>query len=84
MLTNAKPSQSGGRGMAVPFILFWVLLFLGREDLGLKGIGIAVLVWAALLSGLVFTGLSPLWFTPAMVIVDIALLIYTFGDIKIR
>lgn len=70
--------------MAIPFILFWVLLVLGREELGLKGIGIAVLVWAALFSGLVLTGLSPFWFTPAMAIVDIVLLLYTFGDIKIH
>ncbi len=35
--------------MIIPLVLFWVLIFLGREELGFKGIIISVTVWLGLL-----------------------------------
>jgi hypothetical protein len=71
--------------MLIPFVLFWLLIFLGREDLGLKGGLIAVAIWAALLIGFFALGISPYFFVVAQVILDVILLLIIFGgDIKIR
>ena len=45
--------------MVIPFIVFWVLLYFARDDLGIKGIAIAVLVWSCLLTGMLLLGISP-------------------------
>jgi len=71
--------------MLIPFILFWVLIFLGREDLGLKGGLIAVAIWAALLIGFFAFSVSLYVFVSAQAIVDVILILIIFGgDIKIR
>jgi len=71
--------------MLIPFILFWVLIFLGREDLGLKGGLIAVAIWAALLIGFFALSISPYFFVSAQAILDVVLILIIFGgDIKIR
>lgn len=31
--------------MVIPGILFWVLMYLGREELGWKGIAISISIW---------------------------------------
>jgi hypothetical protein len=70
--------------MIVAFIAFWVLLFLGREELGFKGIILAIAVWAGLLAGTLWGGV-PLLFASAQAIIDIGLVLVVFGgDIKIR
>ena len=72
-------------GMIVPFLMFWVLLFVGRQELQIKGIAICIAIWAALLTGCILIGLSPLWFLAAMSFLDIGLILYIFGgDISIR
>lgn len=76
-------------GLSMPFIMFWVLLVLAREELGLKGIAITVLIWTGLLlgcillppahvhAGYIFAGLQAL--------LDAILIIVIFGrDIHIR
>jgi hypothetical protein len=71
--------------VAIPFILFWLLIYLGREDLGLKGIGISVMLWLGLLVGFFATGVSPLLFVTAQALLDVFLILKVFGgDIKIR
>ena len=66
-----------------PFILFWVLLYLGREALGLKGIIISILIWLGLLSGLMLSGMFYI-FVSAQSLLDIVLLLIIFGgDINI-
>lgn len=45
--------------MGLPFILFWVILCVGREELGVKGIGVCVVIWAGLLAGCLFLSISP-------------------------
>ena len=65
-------------------ILFWALLFFGRDELGIKGIGAAVLVWSGLLVGFIAIGV-PALFTTAQAVVDIVLVLIVFhGDVKIR
>jgi len=71
--------------MLIPFILFWVLIFLGREELGIKGGLIAVAIWAGLLIGFFALRISPYLFVSAQAIVDVVLIFIIFGgDIKIR
>jgi hypothetical protein len=71
--------------MLIPFILFWVLIFLGREELGVKGGLIAVAIWAALLIGFVALNVSPYIFVSAQAMFDVVLILIIFGgDIKIR
>lgn len=71
--------------MIVPLVLFWVLIFLGREELGFKGIMISIAVWLGLLIGsIVITGGFLYFFIAANALLDIVLLIVIFGgDINI-
>ena len=61
-----------------PFIGFWVLMHLGREELGIKGIIISILIWLGLLLGLSFLGL-PYLFVSAQALLDVVLLFIIFG-----
>ncbi len=71
--------------MLIPFLLFWLLIFLGREELGLKGGLIALAIWAGLLIGFFALSISPYIFVAAQAILDVVLILIIFGgDIKIR
>jgi hypothetical protein len=71
--------------MLMPFVAFWLLIVLGREELGAKGIAIAVAVWLGLLVGFFAAGISPFLFVTAQALVDIVLiLVVCGGDIRIR
>lgn len=61
-----------------PFIVFWVLMYLGREELGLKGIVISIGVWLGLLIGSSFLGI-PYVFVSAEALLDVVLLFIIFG-----
>ena len=71
--------------MIIPFVLFWILIYLGREELGFKGIVISVIIWIALLLVSIFVkGISPYHFIAANALLDIVLMIVIFGrDINI-
>ena len=71
--------------MGIPFVVFWLLVFLGRGELGLKGGFLAVAIWGALLAGLVATNLPPYLFVAAQVVLDVVLILLVFGrDVRIR
>ncbi len=71
--------------MLIPFILFWLLVFLGREDFGVKSGLIAVAIWAALLIGFCIFSISPYVFVAAQAMLDVVLIFVILGgDIKIR
>lgn len=71
--------------MLIPFLLFWVLIFFGRYELGLRGILIAVAIWAVLLIGFFALLVSPYFFVVPIALMDIVLILVIFGgDIKIR
>lgn len=68
----------------IPFFAFWILLFLGREKLGLRGITIAVGVWGAVRLIFALTGIPPSLFGTAQAVIDIVLVLIVFGgDVKI-
>ena len=64
--------------MLIPSILFFVLLFVGREELGIKGIVISVIIWLSLLLGSSFLEI-PYVFISAEALLDIVLLFIIFG-----
>jgi len=71
--------------MLGPFLIFWIVIFIGREELGFKGVAIAIGIWLALLLAFALTGISPYYFTAIQALIDIALLLIIFGgDIRIR
>ena len=66
-------------------VLFWALIFYGREELGLKGILISVGIWASLLLGSLCLQAPGYYFISAMAMFDIILILIIFGgDIRIR
>jgi len=71
--------------MALPLIFFVVLLWLGREELGLKGSGLCLLICAALLLGCVFLNISAYVFIALLALFDVVLILVIFGgNIQIR
>ncbi len=71
--------------MALPFITFWVLVYLGRDDLGLRGVLICIAIWAVLLAGFMMLDVSPYIFVVVQSLIDIVLILKLFGgDITIR
>jgi hypothetical protein len=71
--------------MIIPFLVFWVLLFVGRQELQIKGIAICIAVWLGLLIGFMAIGISPYIFVAAQAFMDVVLILFVFGgDIQIR
>ena len=68
----------------IPFLAFWILLFLGRDQLGLKGIAIAVGVWLAALLIFSVAGIQPALFVTVQALIDVVLVLIVYkGDVKI-
>ena len=66
--------------VAMTFIVFWVLLFLARDDLGIQGIAVAAVVWLVLIVGFVTAGISPLYFVAVQSLIGIVLILKVFGE----
>ena len=61
-----------------PFFVFCVLVYLGREELGLKGTIISILIWIGLL--LCYSSFGPTYiFIVAQALLDIVLAFIIFG-----
>lgn len=65
--------------LLVPTIMFFVLLLLGREEVGIKWALILIAVLAALLAGTFLFGLSIFIFVSVLALIDIILLLCVFG-----
>jgi hypothetical protein len=71
--------------LSLPFIAFWLLMYLGRDELGLKGILISIAIWTVMLLSTLFLGISPYYFVSAQAVFDVILILMIFGgDIQIR
>ena len=71
--------------MALPFVIFWILVFIAKGELGLRWSGILAVIWFALLAGFMFLEISPYIFVAVQVVMDIILILVIFGgDIPIR
>lgn len=68
----------------IPFFAFWILLFLGREKLGLRGIAIAIGVWVVVRLIFAVMPIPPSLFVTALAVMDIVLVLIVFGgDVRI-
>lgn len=79
----------GQYSAATAFVVFWLIIWLSPEELGLKRLALLVLIWAALLAGAVLLRTSHTLLAGACValqaLFDIILLLSIFGgDINIR
>jgi hypothetical protein len=63
----------------LPFLLFWILVFMGREELGIKWILVLACISVALVAGFFLTGWSPFIFVGIQVLIDIILIMVVFG-----
>ncbi len=71
--------------MALPFIMFWVLVYLGRDSLGPRGVLICIAIWAVLLAGFMMLDVSAYIFVGLQSLMDIVLILKLFGgDITIH
>lgn len=69
----------------IPFAVFWVLIFIGRSELGYKGLVFCVAIWLCLLLGFSQLSLPSYLFVVAQVLIDVVLIIIIFGgDVRIR
>ena len=69
--------------LEMPFYAFWILLFLGHKKLGLRGIAIAIGVWAALYLVIQVLGMPAVLFVSAQALLDAGLVLIVFGgDVK--
>lgn len=65
-------------GKLTPFFVFWVLMYLGHEELGLKGIIVSILIWLGILLG--YSSFGPTYvFIIAQSLLDIVLAFIMFG-----
>jgi hypothetical protein len=71
--------------MLIPLVMFWFLIYFGREELGLKGIIISIVIWLGLFLGnCLAPGIPSYFLTAGNVLLDIVLLLIIFGgDINI-
>ncbi len=71
--------------MGLPFLFFWIIILLGRDELGYRGFSFCALLWVALLVVCVLLGISPYVFVALQALIDIVLLLVIFSrDINIR
>ena len=68
-----------------PFLIFWILIFLGRRDLGWRGAAVCIGIWLAPLIAFMYAGISPYVFVAVQSLFDCILILVVFkGDINIR
>ena len=68
----------------IPFFAFWVLLFLGRHELGAKGIAIAIAAWVGIYLLVHFSVIPPALLVTGQALIDIVLVLIVFkGDVRI-
>lgn len=71
--------------MILPFIIFWVLLLIAREELGLTVILVCIAIWVIILAGFIWLKMSPYIFISLQSLFDAILVLMAFGgDIRIK
>ena len=64
----------------IPFVMFWVLMFFGRDVLGFKGILVCIAIWVIVLTSFIMLGVSPYIFFALQSVFDIILILLIFND----
>jgi len=68
----------------IPFAAFWVLILLGRSDLGLKVVLVCIAIWAGLLYAFVSFEMLSYFCVVVQAVFDIILILIIFGgDIRL-
>ena len=68
-----------------PFVAFWILIVVGRGELGLKGVLSCVAIWVGLLLGFMYIDISSYFFVAAQALLDIVIVLIIFGaDTRMR
>ena len=71
--------------MALPFLIFWVIIFLARGELGWRSVAVSVAIWLGLLIAFWLAGVSPYIWVGAQALLDCILILVIFhGDIRIN
>jgi hypothetical protein len=71
--------------LLIPFAAFWLLVFMGRDELGPKGVIFCITLWVVLLFGFMNLELPSYWFVAAQALIDaILIIVICGGDIRIR
>jgi len=71
--------------MLIPFVGFWILVYIGRDELGLKGAVLCIALWIGLFVGSMKLSLPSYYFTAAQALLDaILIIVIVGGDIRIR
>ena len=71
--------------MAIPFLVFWAILWFARHELGWRGVLICIAVWGGLLAGFISLNLPSYAFASAQALLNCILILVIFkGDITIR
>ncbi len=71
--------------LSVPFVAFWVLIFFGRHELGLKWTLTFIAIWGGLLAAILTLNVAGPYFVAIQAFLDIILILVIFGgDIRIR
>ena len=63
---------------ALPIVVFWVVVVLGRKELGWCGLIMAVAVWLPIFAGILFAGEWGGLFFVFHILLDIALLLFVY------
>ena len=71
--------------LSLPFFIFWILLYLAREELSGRQIVLFIGLWAGCLLGSIYLDWPQYTFIIVQSLLDIALILIVFGgDIRIR
>ena len=76
---------SAGIGALVAHLVFWILIVLGWNELGVRRIGVFLVLWALAFFGRSYVPYGPDLFGPFLASLDIALVLLIFkGDVKLH
>jgi len=68
--------------MLLPLVLFWVMIYMASDDLGLKGILIFIGIWLGAAITLAALELNPHYFVAVQAVLDIILLMIYYGNAR--
>ena len=76
---------SAGIGALVAHLVFWILLFVGWNELGARRIGVFLVLWLTGFLGRSYVPFGPDLFGPYLAVLDIALVFIIFkGDVRLH
>ncbi len=87
MCRRVETSATGAYDPVVilPFLVFWIFVFLCRKELGWRWTLGVIGIWCGLLLAFIYAGVWPYYFVAAQALLDaILLVVFLKGDVPIR